>query len=138
MNTAEQDAAGEAVPAERMVRVMELARRLSAARSPHAFAELLEHAAAELGGAERARCLYYDAATHALWKSSGEDVEEHSAAHGISGSAVRHGAAVFVGETKRDPRWKKSIDDPEGDGTEQICALPIIDPDRHIHAVVAV
>lgn len=123
---------------ERLVRAMELARKLSVARSPEAFAELLEHAALELANAERARCLYFDAASHALWKNAGDEIEEHNASFGVAGAAARHGTMITVPRTNRDPRWKKAVDDPHGDGTEHLLALPIVDPDHHIHAVVVI
>lgn len=123
---------------ERLVRVMELARKLSAVRNPEAFAEQLEHATLELANAARARCLYFDAAAHALWKNAGGRLEEHNASSGLAGAAARHGTLITVPRTNRDPRWKKAIDDPDGDGTEQLLALPIVDPDRHIHAVVVI
>ncbi|MGH1344191.1 MAG: efflux RND transporter periplasmic adaptor subunit [Nannocystales bacterium] len=83
---------------------------------------------------ERARCLFYDGDSHALWCSD-EDVP--SDALGLSHEAVRTLDAYVVEQTADDPRVVLSVDDPAA-----VCGRLLIQPvytaAGEVHAVLTV
>jgi membrane fusion protein (multidrug efflux system) len=135
---ARRDVAGDlktTADAQEIQHALALARRIALQRDVDATARLVVEATAELAVAERAQCLFYDAASGTLWSSEDDD-REHRAAAGIAGFAARTGAAVTVARVGDDPRFAAAIDDPEARGDEHLIAQPARAPDGSVHAVL--
>lgn len=121
----------------------DLHRVLTASRGLAAQADL-GHAAAhvgmavrELAGGDRSYCWFYDAGLGELWRhgEAGPDAEAR-ANRGLVGYVARTGRAVCVPNTGSDPRSCSAVDDPAGRGAERLLAVPVIGPDREVHAVL--
>lgn len=120
----------------------DLHRILTAARGLAAQADL-GHAAAhvgmairELAGGDRAYCWYYDADGGELWRHGEASPEAEARANrGLVGFVARTARSVCIPNTASDPRFCAALDDPAGRGAERLVAVPVIGPDREVHAV---
>lgn len=129
---AELRSTGEAA---RVQRSLEVFRRLAMQRDLGGAAAVAIEAVIELAGADRARCLFHDAEGGALWVEGAED-EEHVATGGLAGFAARTGRPVAASVAAADGRFRASIDDPGGDGTEHLVAQPVAGTDGQVHGVL--
>lgn len=130
-------------PASSAQAAHELHRVLTAARGLAAQPDL-GHAAAhvgmairELAGGDRAYCWFYDADGGELWRHGEDSPEAEARANrGLVGFVARTAHPVCVPNTASDPRFCTAIDDPLGRGAERLLAVPVIGPDREVHAVL--
>lgn len=121
----------------------DLHRVLTAARGLAAQADL-GHAAAhvgmavrELAGGDRADCWFYDAGLGELWRHGEACPEAEARANrGLVGFVARTARSVCVWNTGSDPRFCAAVDDPAGRGAERLLAVPVVGPDREVHAVL--
>lgn len=127
-----------AAHATQLQRILEVSRRLLMQRDLEGAARVAMSAVLEFAAADRAYCLFHDAASGALWSEvpRGVDSDEGQASSGLAGFAARTKTAVCVSRADADPRYSAHIDDPKGDGSEHILAQPIAAPDGQIHAVL--
>jgi multidrug efflux pump subunit AcrA (membrane-fusion protein) len=136
---AAREAGREAAPSPAArIEISDLLRRLAVLPGPIERAELLAEAAREIARAERAYCLTYDPRDQTLWgpdPASGGERRE-SAAVGLASFALRSGMTVQVARAGRDPRYDREADDPLGDGTERLVAVPVPAEDGRITAVL--
>ncbi len=110
--------------------------RIGAQAEPEGAAREAIMAVIALAGAQRARCLYCDEDTGALWPE-GEDAEhDATASTGLVGFAVRTGASIAAPNVADDPLYCSAIDDPGGNGRERLAVQPVAGLDGHVHAVL--
>jgi hypothetical protein len=101
-------------------------------------AEVLAEAAREAVDAQRAYCLLYDPHDDTLWtrdRATGGERRD-SAAVGIASFVLRSGMGLLVPRAGRDSRYDREADDPEGDGSERLVAVPVRDEDGRALAVL--
>ncbi|HWO18439.1 MAG TPA: HlyD family efflux transporter periplasmic adaptor subunit [Kofleriaceae bacterium] len=116
--------------------VLEHAKRIGRQPDLPSAARTAAAAVLELAGAARARVLFYDDETGALWpEGEGEGHDAHASA-GIAGFAVRTKTGAAVARAEADPLYRAAIDDPAGDGTERLAAQPVADRDGRVHGVM--
>jgi biotin carboxyl carrier protein len=108
------------------VDALELLRLMAIESEPAGKAELLADGAREAVNAHRAYCLLYDPADDSLWArdATGSGERRESAAVGLASFALRSGMPVAVPRVGDDPRWDREADDPLGDGSERLLAVP--------------
>jgi membrane fusion protein (multidrug efflux system) len=118
-------------------RVLEFTRRLAAQRDLSTAARLAVDAVTELCEADRATCYVYDSISEMLWSGGAVRGEQsRSAIAGVAGYVARTGATVVIERAKDDPRFERTIDDPEAEGGERLMALPLLSPDRRALGVL--
>ncbi len=124
--------------ATQLQRVLEVSRRLAMQRDLEGAARVAMTAVLEFADAERAYCLFHDAASGALWSEipRGADSDEAVASLGIVGFVARTGTPVCVNRVDEDPRCNRQVDDPKGKGDERLLAHPVHGPDGQVHAVL--
>jgi multidrug efflux pump subunit AcrA (membrane-fusion protein) len=92
----------------------------------------------ELLEADRAYCLFYDAASAQIWSEAkhraGED--ERKAFAGLAGYAARTGTPAVAVRAGDDPRFFGAIDDAHGDTSDHVVAQPVHGSDGEVHAVL--
>src|ERR1700674_1775578 len=101
-------------------------------------AEVLAEAAREAVDAQRAYCLLYDPHDDTLWtrdRATGGERRD-SAAVGIASFVLRSGLGLLVPRAGRDSRYDREADDPEGDGSERLIAVPVRDEEGRVLAVL--
>ncbi len=101
-------------------------------------AEVLAEAAREAADAQRGYCLLHDPQDDTLWsreRASGAERRD-SAAVGIASFVLRSGLSLIVPRAGRDSRYDREADDPEGDGSERLVAVPVRDEDGRVVAVL--
>ncbi len=101
-------------------------------------ADVLAEAARETVDAQRAYCLLYAPQDDTLWtrdRITGTERRD-SAAVGIASFVLRSGLGVMVARAGRDARYDRDLDDPEGDGSERLLALPVRDDEGRVLAVL--
>ena len=114
-------------------------RRLAAATDLAATEAIAIDAMVELLAADRAYCLFHDAADGSLWSESrlkSNDGVARRAVAGLAGIAARTGlpaAAIRAGD---DPRWLAAVDDPTGDAASKLLVQPVAGADGAVHAVL--
>ncbi|HEU0036515.1 MAG TPA: HlyD family efflux transporter periplasmic adaptor subunit [Kofleriaceae bacterium] len=121
--------------AMRVRQVVEHAKRLAMQHDLKSSARTAIAAVVQLAGADRARCLYYDDETGALW-SGLEDEDDLPLHAGIAAFAVRAKACVALPHAKHDPSYHQIVDDPAGGGDERIAVQPVADRDGRVHGVL--
>lgn len=117
--------------AERRSRAYTTTRPLAVAEDPKVAARTAVEALRETIDADRARCVFVDAAGGELW--CGED--EWRADRGLVAWSARTGAVAVTTEAASDPRWVPT-DDPEGRGDDRVLVQPLLGDDREVHAVM--
>jgi len=124
--------------ATQLQRILEVSRRLAMQRDLEGAARVAMTAVLEFAEAERAHCLFHDAASGSLWSEvpRGTDSDEAVASLGIAGFVARTGSAVCVNRVNEDPRCNRAVDDPKGKGDERLLAQPVLGPDGQVHAVL--
>jgi multidrug resistance efflux pump len=113
--------------ARRRERAFDLSRRLAVQRDLAGAETTCASAVAELVGADRAHCLFFDAQSGSIWSESrqAEREDDRRAIDGLVGFCARTGSRAWAEEVKSDPRWAAAIDDPGGAGDERLLAVPI-------------
>jgi multidrug resistance efflux pump len=113
--------------ARRRERAFDLSRRLAVQRDLAGAETTCASAVAELVGADRAHCLFFDAQSGSIWSESrqADREDDRRAIDGLIGFCARTGSRAWAEEVKSDPRWAAPIDDPGGAGDERLLAVPI-------------
>lgn len=86
----------------------------------------------------RAYMLFFDGASGALWAQSKQlaDDDDRAAVGGMVGWSARTGLACAATVAGDDPRFDALIDDPDGEGADQIMVQPILGSDARVHGVL--
>jgi biotin carboxyl carrier protein/CheY-like chemotaxis protein len=119
-----------------MRQVLEHGRRIGRQPDLASAARTAAAAVTELARCDRARVLFHDDETGALWSEQDGDDDDARASAGIAGFAVRTAAGAAVPRADADPRYRAAIDDPRGDGSERLAAQPVTDRDGRVHGVM--
>jgi membrane fusion protein (multidrug efflux system) len=134
-----QGSPGAAAPPSRSrLEISEVLRALALQANLGDRAEVLAEAAREAVDAQRAYCLLYDPHDDTLWtrdRATGGERRD-SAAVGIASFVLRSGLGLLVPRAGRDSRYDREADDPEGDGSERLIAVPVRDEDGRVLAVL--
>jgi hypothetical protein len=128
-----------APPLGSRLEISEVLRALALQAGLGERSEVLAEAAREAVDAQRAYCLLYDPHDDTLWtrdRATGEERRD-SAAVGIASFVLRSGMGLLVPRAGRDSRYDREADDPEGDGSERLVAVPVRDEDGRVLAVLA-
>lgn len=88
-----------------------------------------------LTSADRAHLYFYDSNTTELW-SEAEAGDDRYATAGLVGWSARTGLPCFAAHASADPRYERAIDDPQGDGSEQLLVQPVVTDHGRVHAVL--
>lgn len=113
-----------------------VARVHAAGTDAHEVARAISEAARALVDAERARCLFCDDESGAVWSGTSEDAHDAHASQGLAGFAIRTAVGVTVPSAAADPMYRRELDDPDGTGRERLALQPVVGPDGHAHAVI--
>lgn len=127
-----------APPSHARLEIAEVLRALALQANLGDRAEVLAEAAREAVDAQRAYCLLYDPHDDTLWtrdRATGGERRD-SAAVGIASFVLRSGLGLLVPRAGRDSRYDREADDPEGDGSERLIAVPVRDEDGRVLAVL--
>ncbi len=125
-------------PPRHRVDVAEVLRQLALQPGLGERSEVLAEAARETVDAQRAYCLLYDPNDDTLWtrdRATGSERRD-SAAVGIASFVLRSGLGLIVARSGRDARYDRELDDPEGDGSERLIAVPVRGTEGRILAVL--
>ncbi|KIG18514.1 putative Co/Zn/Cd efflux system membrane fusion protein [Enhygromyxa salina] len=117
--------------------VLDAAGRFASSEDPATATAAVCAALLELLRADRVHCLLHDAHAGALW-ALGPHAREGWANEGISGFVARTGRGVWATRADADPRYCRALDDPGGDGREQLLVAPIRGAGGDVHAVIVV
>lgn len=119
-------------------RAFAASRKLAAASDLYTTESATTGAMIELLDLSRAYMLFFDGDSGALWSQakqiSGND--DRLATSGMAGWSARTGLACSAVISGDDPRYDGAIDDPDGDGADQILVQPLIGADSRVHAVL--
>lgn len=127
-----------APPSHARLEISEVLRALALQANLGDRAEVLAEAAREAVDAQRAYCLLYDPHDDTLWtrdRATGGERRD-SAAVGIASFVLRSGLGLLVPRAGRDSRYDREADDPEGDGSERLIAVPVRDEEGRTLAVL--
>jgi biotin carboxyl carrier protein len=128
----------DADEARRREQAFAASRRVAAAVDLASAERAAVTALLDLVGADRAHCLYYDAASGDLWSAEraacGDG--ERRADRGLVGWAARTGSAASAARAGADPRRVAAVDDPAGRGDERLLVQPVFGLDEEVHAVL--
>jgi membrane fusion protein (multidrug efflux system) len=127
-----------APPSHARLEISEVLRALALQANLGDRAEVLAEAAREAVDAQRAYCLLYDPHDDTLWtrdRATGGERRD-SAAVGIASFVLRSGLGLLVPRAGRDSRYDREADDPEGDGSERLIAVPVRDEEGRVLAVL--
>jgi len=130
--------AAAAPPSHARLEISEVLRALALQANLGDRAEVLAEAAREAVDAQRAYCLLYDPHDDTLWtrdRATGGERRD-SAAVGIASFVLRSGLGLLVPRAGRDSRYDREADDPEGDGSERLIAVPVRDEEGRMLAVL--
>ena len=113
-------------------------RKLAGATDLISTETIAMQAVCELLDVERAQCVFYDPEGGALWSEAKQLAggDERRAAGGLVGWSARTGLPCSASIAGDDPRFVAAIDDPDGDGTDQILVQPILGADARVHAAL--
>lgn len=127
----------EALPHE-LQTIVEVARRVTLQRDLHSAGELTVEATREVTEGDRAYYLVYDEEHEVLFSGDpgSRDFREESAAVGLVSFVARTGRALLRDRMDRDPRYEASADDPHGDGSGRLLAVPVQGSGRAVFAVL--
>ncbi|MFO7564115.1 MAG: HlyD family efflux transporter periplasmic adaptor subunit [Enhygromyxa sp.] len=117
--------------------VLEAAGRFAAAEDLTAAARAVSAALVELLRADRVHCLFHDSESGALWSPVPPGREER-ASTGLSGYVARTGKGLWIRRADQDPRYCEALDDPGGDGREQLLVAPLRGESGVVHAVIVI
>ena len=133
----ERSAAPGAGP-RRAQRLLALARQIGTRGDAAAAGRSAVAAIRDLLDVDHAGYLIYDAREETLWAKdavTGESREE-SAVAGLCSFVVRTAEPVAVPRADRDPRYDAEADNPDGDGSDRLMAVPILGTGRRVLAVL--
>jgi biotin carboxyl carrier protein/CheY-like chemotaxis protein len=122
--------------AARSRQIVEHAKKIGLQQDVKSAARAAIAAVIDIVRADRARCLYYDDDSGALWSETEDGVDEASASAGVAGFAARAGSTVTLARAAADPAYRPHVDDPAGTGDERLAIQPVADRDGAIHAVL--
>jgi hypothetical protein len=111
-------------------------RRIALAQSLHDLAAALRAAVVTTVGPTRARCLLFDDEGQVLWAPDEFD-DGASPAVGILSFAYRTATTVCHAYLGDDPRCDLHLDDPDGDPTDRLLAVPVCAADGSVLAVLS-
>ncbi|HVR98423.1 MAG TPA: HlyD family efflux transporter periplasmic adaptor subunit [Thermoanaerobaculia bacterium] len=108
-------------------RLLAAARDIAAEKKASGAGRAAADAAADLVGAERAWCLFYDPVHETLWAGDegSPDERRESAAVGLVSFVTRTGRPVSLERLGSDPRFDRDADDPEAAGDERFAVVPV-------------
>jgi multidrug efflux pump subunit AcrA (membrane-fusion protein) len=117
------------------------AARIGQVNTTEDAARVAVEAVVALTYSDRARCVFCDEDSGALWAEGtmtmAVQVErEGYASTGLVGFAVRTVASIAVPHASDDALYNHDIDDPRGHGRERILVQPVTGLDGHVHAVL--
>ncbi len=101
-----------------------------------ALTEAIEDGIARLVPVSRAACMFFDAQSGVAWRTTADDDVELPATRGIVGFVARTGRAVHAPCAGNDARYAREIDDPFGNGSEALLAVPALGRTGEVHAVL--
>lgn len=101
-----------------------------------ALTEAIEDGIARLVPVSRASCMFFDASSGVAWRTTADDDVELPATRGIVGFVARTGRAVHAPCAGNDARYAREIDDPFGNGSEALLAVPAVGRTGEVHAVL--
>jgi biotin carboxyl carrier protein len=112
---------------DQWLRVLELARRLASEPDVSGAVRQLVRWMEFALLVERAYVLIYDRETETLWAPAegGKGERRESAAAGLAAYALRTSTALCIERASGDPRYDREADDPDGDGSERVIAVPV-------------
>ena len=121
-------------------RAFAASRRLAAASDLLTTETAAIAALIELLDLSRAHMLFFEPESGSLWTQSKQlaSSDDRTAVTGLAGWSARTGLACASTIAADDPRFDAAIDDPEGDGADQVMVQPIIGADARVHAVLVV
>lgn len=122
--------------AARSRQIVEHAKRIGLQQDVKGAATAAIAAVIDVTRADRARCLYYDDDSGALWSETEDGTDEAHASAGLAGFTARAGSRVVLARAAADPAYRPHVDDPAGTGEERILIQPVADRDGMIHAVL--
>jgi biotin carboxyl carrier protein len=98
--------------------------------------EAIEDGISRLVPVTRASCMFFDASSGVAWRTTADDDVELPATRGIVGFVARTGRAVHAPSVGNDARYAREIDDPFGNGSEALLAVPALGRTGEVHAVL--
>lgn len=116
-------------------RVLDIAANFTASRDPARAVRAVSAELCELLDADRVHCLYHDAASGTVWTPAPIE-REHRTTRGLASYVARTGRGLWILNVGQDWRYVAAIDDPGGDGSEQLLVAPICGADGAVHALV--
>lgn len=117
------------------LRILERAGQLAVSGDLAAASREASEAVGELVDADRVHCLFHDAESGTLWTESVPSRELRASA-GLVGFVARTGRAQTVAQGRLDPRYRRELDDPQGDDRQRLLLQPLVGPDASVHAVL--
>jgi biotin carboxyl carrier protein len=117
-------------------RVLEVTRELAAKHELADASAVVVRALTVLTEADRAYCLFYDHESGALWTEDELHDYDGNASQGLVGFAARTGEPVHASPASADPRYRRALDDPDGEGGEHVAIRPVRGGDGGVHAVL--
>lgn len=128
-------------------RIHALVDRIDESQDRAALELATRDAITTLAQADRARMLFFDPTTRALWSearrrattSSGASASaagDHRGAVGIVGFVAQTGRAVHASPAGDDARYMTEVDDPDGKPQTRLYVQPVLGSDRRTHAVL--
>jgi biotin carboxyl carrier protein len=98
--------------------------------------EAIEDGISRLVPVSRASCMFFDASSGVAWRTTADEDVELPATRGIVGFVARTGRAVHAPSVGNDARYAREIDDPFGNGSEALLAVPALGRTGEVHAVL--
>ncbi len=117
-------------------RVADFAQRISSLVDRGAIEQVAVEAITVLTRADRARLLFFDSSTGALWSQAPSTFTTPRAAAGMVGWSAYTGRALHASPAGDDPRYLTELDDPEGKAQSRLLVQPVVGADRRTHAVL--
>jgi hypothetical protein len=114
-------------------------RAAAHASTDQAFAEIIESAAIQLTGAERATCVMVDARRCRMRSEArrGRPGFEGPLV-GVAGFVARSGIPLYAEHAGDDHRYRSVVDDPSGSPEDRLAAVPVVDDDGVVLAALMV
>src|SRR5688572_30209479 len=107
-------------------------RKLAMETKVASAARTIEEQVTAFVGADRVRCLFFDANAGSLWQP--EEGVEFRPPRGLTGYAAAALDVVTLSAPLGDGRYCAAIDDPAGKGDEHLLVVPIVDGNGDCHA----